>query len=75
MVLVYPAEHEKATLGEPKNRGTMTLYPLEIELVRGDLPVERLGNNSEDFGTVWIESDNPKVSKMRVALTFSIDAR
>ena len=53
----------------------MTLYPLEIELVPGDEPVERLGNNKDDYGTIWIESDNPKVSKMRVALKFAIEGR
>jgi hypothetical protein len=72
---VYPDKVVKATLGEPKGRGTMTLYPLEIELVPGDEPVERLGNNKDDYGTVWIESDNPKVSKMRVALKFAIEGR
>lgn len=72
---VTPEEHIKATLGEPKIRGSMTLYPLEIELLRGDEPVERLGNNPDDFGTIWIESDNPKVSKMLVALKFAIEGR
>ena len=72
---VYPDQVVKATLGEPIGRGTMTLYPLEIELVPGDEPVERLGNHKDDYGTVWIESDNPKVSKMRVALKFAIEGR
>lgn len=72
---IYPDQFVKATLGEPIGRGTMTLYPLEIELVPGDELVERLGNNKDDYGTVWIESDNPKVSKMRVALKFAIEGR
>lgn len=72
---IYPDGVVKATLGEPKGRGTMTLYPLEIELVPGEKPVERLGNHKDDYGTVWIESDNPKVSKMRVALKFAIEGR
>jgi hypothetical protein len=72
---VYPDQVVKATLGEPKGRGTMTLYPLEIELVPGEEPVERLGNHKDDWGTIWIESDNPKVSKMRVALKFAIEGR
>ena len=62
-------------MGEPKGRGSMTLYPLEIELIPGDETVERLGKNKDDYGTVWIESDNPKVTKMRVALKFAIEGR
>lgn len=65
----------RATLGEPKGRGSMVLYPLEIELVPGDQPIERMGKNSSDYGSVWIESDNPKVSKMRVILKFAIEGR
>ena len=63
-----------ARLGEPKGQGSMKLYPLEIELVPGKEPVERSGRNSGDFGSVWIESDNPKVTKMRIGLKFAIDA-
>ncbi len=63
-----------ARLGEPKGQGSMKLYPLEIELVPGKDPVERSGRNSGDFGSVWIESDNPKVTKMRIGLKFAIDA-
>lgn len=65
----------RATLGEPKGRGSMVLYPLEIELVPGDGLIERMGKNRSDYGSVWIESDNPKVSKMRVILKFAIEGR
>lgn len=64
----------KATLGEPKGRGSMTLYPLEIEITRGEKPIARLGKNKDDYGNVWIESDNPKVTKMRIAVKFAVDA-
>lgn len=63
-----------ARLGEPKGQGSAKLYPLEIELIRGEEAVERSGRNSGDFGSVWIESDNPKVTKMRIGLKFAIEA-
>ncbi len=64
----------KATLGEPKGQGSMRLFPLEIELIPGKEPVERMGKDSNDYGSVWIESDNPKVTKMRIGLKFAIGA-
>ena len=65
----------KATLGEPKGQGSMKVFPLEIELIPGSEPVERLGKSSDDYGSVWIESDNPKVTKMRIGLKFAIEAK
>jgi hypothetical protein len=70
-----PAGVVKATLGEPKGQGSMKLFPLEIELVPGPEPVERMARNRDDFGSVWIESDNPKVTKMRIGLKFAIEAK
>lgn len=70
-----PKDVVRASLGEPKGRGTMDLYPLEIELIPGDKPIERLGKDSGDYGSIWIESDNPKVSKMRIVLKFAIEGR
>lgn len=72
---VSPEGVLKARLGEPKSRGTMTLYTLEIEVVPGDQPIARLGKNKDDYGNVWIESDNPKVTKMRIAVKFAVDPR
>ncbi|KAA1262339.1 hypothetical protein LF1_49030 [Rubripirellula obstinata] len=65
----------QATLGEPKSRGSMVLYPLTLELIPGKDPIERLGKNKDDYGKVWIESDNPLVSKMGIVLTFAIQPR
>ncbi len=65
----------KARLGEPTGRGSMTLYPLEIEVVPGDQRIDLLGKNQDDYGNVWIESDNPKVTKMRIAVKFAVDPR
>jgi hypothetical protein len=53
----------------------MTLYPLEIEFMPGEETVARLGIHSKDYGQVIIESDNPKVTKMRIALKFSVEGR
>lgn len=72
---VYPENIVKAKLGEPKGRGSMVLYPLEIELVPGKETIERLGKSKDDYGSIWIESDNPKVTKMRIALKFAIEGR
>lgn len=72
---VTPKGSVKASLGEPTGRGSMVLYPLEIELIPGKESIERLGKNKDDYGMVWIESDNPKVSKMLVALKFAIEGR
>ena len=71
---VVPEGVIKATLGEPNDRGTMTLYPIEIELIRGKDPVERLGTTKDDYGSIWIESDNVKITPMRIAIKFAIEA-
>ena len=70
---ILPQGVLKATLGEPNNRKTMTLYPLEIEVVPGKEPVERMGTTKDDYGSIWIESDNPKVTPMRIAIKFAIE--
>ncbi|MFK8110632.1 MAG: DUF1573 domain-containing protein [Rubripirellula sp.] len=73
---IVPDGTLKATLGEPKSRaGSMVLYPIELELTPGDEPIERMGKNSGDYGIIWIESDNPKVSKMRIAVKFAIEGK
>lgn len=64
-----------AKLGKPKGSGSMKLFPLAIELIPGSESVERKGLSKDDYGSIWIESDNPNVSKMRVALKFSLDGR
>ncbi len=70
---VVPEGVIKATLGEAKDRGTMTLYPIEIELIPGKDPIERLGTTKDDYGSIWIESDNPKITPMRIAIKFAIE--
>jgi len=70
---VVPEGVIKATLGEPNDRGTMTLFPIEIELIRGKDRVERLGTTKDDYGSIWIESDNIKITPMRIAIKFAIE--
>lgn len=72
---VVPDQVLRASLGEPKGRGSMTLYPLTLEFIPSEETVERVGANSADYGQVMIESDNPKVTKMRIALKFSLEGR
>jgi len=62
----------EATLGQPMGRGSMTLYPLELKLVLGEKPIERLGQSRDDFGRVWIESNHPEVPKMQIGVMFAI---
>ena len=70
---ILPEGVLKATLGEPNKRETMTLFPLEIELVPGKETIERMGTTKDDYGSIWIESDNPKVTPMRIAIKFAIE--
>ena len=72
---VSPKGMVQASFGAPKVRGSMVLYPLTIQLTPGDNPVDRLGKNQDDYGKVWIESDNPNVSKMGIVLTFGFEPR
>tara|TARA_R110002049_G_scaffold72490_2_gene187239 strand:- start:284371 stop:285687 length:1317 start_codon:yes stop_codon:yes gene_type:complete len=64
-----------ATLGEPLSKGSMTLYPLELKLIPGKEPIERLGQSKDDYGIVWIESDNPAVPRMRIGVKFAIPSK
>ena len=72
---VSPAGVVEATLDEPKSRGSMVLYPLTLRLKPGKESIERLGKNKDDYGKVWIESDNPQVPKMGILLTFAVEGR
>jgi hypothetical protein len=72
---VVPEGVIKATLGEPNDRGTMTLFPIEIELIPGKDRIERLGTTKDDYGSIWIESDNIKITPMRIAIKFAIEGQ
>ena len=72
---VNPAEAIQAKLGKPLVRETQVLYPLELEIIPGDKPYDLTGHGSNNYGTIWIESDNPKVTKMLIAVQFAVDAK
>lgn len=72
---VSPAEVIRAKLGKPLIRETQVLYPLELEIIPGDKPYDLTGQGSKNYGRVWIESDNPKVTKMLIAVKFAVDAK
>ncbi|MEM6474516.1 MAG: hypothetical protein AAF802_33600, partial [Planctomycetota bacterium] len=62
-------------LGKGKGKGSMRLYRLRLKVKPGDEPLDLLGKNKDDFGSVWVESDNPKVSRMRVAVKLLVEPR
>ncbi|WP_164103054.1 DUF1573 domain-containing protein [Candidatus Laterigemmans baculatus] len=69
---VEPSDALEAELGEPLKRGSMTLIPLEVR-VREEAPeMERTGKTKDDYGLIVIESDNPKIAPVRMAVTFRV---
>ncbi|QDT11214.1 DUF1573 domain-containing protein [Planctomycetes bacterium K23_9] len=72
---VEPAEAIQAKLGKPIKQESTVLYPLELEIIPGDKPFDLRGKSKGDYGTIWIETDNPKVPRMLIGVKFSIDAK
>lgn len=70
-----PEDVIKATLVKGADRGSMVLYTLELELVPGEQPIERLGLSGDDVGKVWIESDNPKVAPLQLTVKFALPGK
>ncbi len=71
----YPDEVMEAKIGEPRGKGAMRLFPLTLTLKADAEPHDLLGKNQDDFGLIWIESDNPKVSRMKVAVKVFVEPR
>lgn len=71
----YPSDVVQAEFGAPLGKGKMRLFPINLTLKAGAETLDLLGKNKDDFGWIWIESDNPKVSRMRVAVKVMIEAR
>ncbi|MGV3483632.1 MAG: DUF1573 domain-containing protein [Planctomycetaceae bacterium] len=69
---VEPAGLLKAELGEPVGRGAVLLYPLRLWLDPEAKTGERLGKNDDDYGVVWIQTDNPDVSPLRLRVVFTV---
>lgn len=72
---IEPAEYIEATLGKPLGKGKMTLYTLNLKLKPGEKSVERLGRGKQDYGSIMIQSDNPKVPALKLLLKFALPAR
>ena len=72
---VSPENVFRAKLGEPVGRGSMKLVPLTLEVVAGEEPIDLAGDNLDEIGLIWIESDNPSVGRMRLAVKVTADAR
>ncbi|NND96917.1 MAG: DUF1573 domain-containing protein [Pirellulaceae bacterium] len=72
---VSPEGVIQAKLGKPLVQVNSVLCPLELELVPGDEAIDLTGKSKDDYGYVWIESDNPKVTRMLIAVKFAIDAK
>ncbi|WP_146520787.1 DUF1573 domain-containing protein [Stieleria varia] len=71
----YPDDVIQAKLGDPIGRGSMKMYPLTLEVIVGEKPIELSGKNKDEYGWVWIESDNPKVSRMKLAVKVAAQPR
>ena len=71
----YPSDVIEAEFGQPLGKGQMRLFPIILKLKAGDQTIDLLGKNKDDFGWLWIESDNPKVSRMKVAVKVFIEPR
>ncbi|TWU31720.1 DUF1573 domain-containing protein [Novipirellula artificiosorum] len=70
---VVPEDVVRAKFGDPIQRATMTLYPLEIELQPGAERTKRLARDRDDYGKVRIVSDAPDGDKLTIGLTFSLE--
>lgn len=68
-------DYIKATLTESSRTETTQLYKLHVDLVPGDKAIEQMGKSKGDYGTIMIDSDNPQVSSMKIAIKFALDAR
>lgn len=71
----YPSDVIEAKFADPIGKGQMRLFRLNMTLKASDKTIDLLGKNKDDFGWMWIESDNPKVSRMRVAVKLLIEPR
>ncbi len=69
---VEPAGLLMAELGEPVGRGSVLLYPLRLWLDPEAKSGERLGNRDDDYGVVWIKTDNADVPPLRLRVRFAV---
>ncbi|KAA5539303.1 DUF1573 domain-containing protein [Roseiconus nitratireducens] len=72
---VYPDDVIQASIGKSVGRGNMKLFPIQLKLQAGQELVDLLGKSKDDFGILWVESDNPKVGRMKVAVKVALEPR
>ncbi|MEM1227638.1 MAG: DUF1573 domain-containing protein [Planctomycetota bacterium] len=70
-----PEDIVSAELGKVLGSADSKVIQLTVRLRRSKKRVERLGLNREDYGFVYVESDNPKVPALKLRLKFSLPAR
>lgn len=64
-----------ATIEEQSSGGTMSLYKVTIRLTPGEESMLRMGKTPDDYGSLVINSDNPKVPPMRMLVKFGLPSR
>lgn len=69
---VEPAGILHAELGEPIGRSNTVLVPLKLWIDPQAGPIERMGRGASDYGIVWIKSDDPEVSPLRLRVRFAV---
>lgn len=69
---VEPSDLLMAELGEPVGRGSVLLYPLRLWVNPEAKSGERMGKSDDDYGIVWIKTDNPEVSPLRLKVRFAV---
>lgn len=72
---VEPAGILHAELGEPVGRTSTVLVPLKLWVDSAAEPIDRMGRGGDDFGIVWIQSDHPEVSPLRLRVRFNVPKR
>lgn len=72
---IEPAGVLQAELGEPVGRSNTVLVPLKLWIDQDAEPIDRMGRGGDDFGVVWIKSDDPQVSPLRLRVRFVVPRR
>lgn len=69
---IEPAGILHAELGERIGRSSTVLVPLKLWIDPAAGPIDRMGRGGDDFGVVWLKTDNPEVSPLRVRVRFNV---
>ncbi len=70
---VEPADLLRAELDESVGRGSVKLYPLRLWIDPAATAGSRTGKSDDDYGVVWIRTDNPEVSPLRLRVRFAVE--